>query len=171
MSFVRPEVKARLWHWREALTGAALILLGLLWLITETGLLSAMGAALAVTGALLVFIGAQRSRFRTGSGAPGLVQIDERQVTYFGPVAGGALSIDALARVDLDPTAQPHPAWILTDTAGQTLSIPTHAENAEALFDMFTALDGIRTEAMLRHLRSKPIKPVKIWAAPPRRLS
>ncbi len=170
MNFIRPEVKARLWNWRECIVGAVLAALGALWALTEGGLLAGRGVALAVTGGVLVYAGYQRSRFRTGSGAPGLVQVDERQVTYFGPDTGGALSIDALARVDLDPVAQPHPAWLLTDVAGQTLAIPTHAENAEALFDVFATLEGIRTEAMLAQLRAKPARRVRIWAAPPRRL-
>lgn len=170
MTFVRPEVKARLWQWREALVGGGLLVLGALWGLTEGGVLAALGAALAITGGLLIFVGVQRARFRTEAGAPGLVQVDERQVTYFGPDTGGFLSIDALARVDLDPTAEPHPSWVLTDVAGQSLSIPTHAENAEALFDVFATLEGIRTEAMLQQLRARPKKPVRIWAAPPRRL-
>jgi len=114
MTFIRPEVKARLWHWREALTGGALLALGALWALTEGGVLAALGVALAVTGALLIFAGAQRARFRTDAGAPGLVQVDERQVTYFGPQTGGILSIDALARVDLDPTAQTRSARVAT---------------------------------------------------------
>ena len=143
---------------------------GTLWAVTESGVLAAVGTSLAIVGALITFAGIQRTRFRVGHGGPGVVQVDERQVTYYGPLDGGSVSIDGLVRVDLDPGARPHAVWVLTDAHGMVLNIPTQAENAEALFDVFAALDGIKTENMLAQLRSNPAQRVRIWDTGQRRL-
>ncbi len=170
MTFIRPELRRRIWRWREVLIGLFVAGCGMFWTVSQTGILAAIGLALTIVGALVVFAGFQRTRFRVGAGGPGVVQVTERQVTYYGPFDGGALSIDALVRVDLDPGAQPFPAWILTEAGGTVLAIPTHAENAEALFDVFAALDGIQTESMLTKLRGNPRERVRIWDSGPRRL-
>lgn len=164
MSLIRPDVKAKLWLWREPLVGAALSALGLLWVFTERGLVFWVGVALALVGGLAIWTGLQRLRFRVGDGGPGVVQVTERQVTYFGPDTGGAVSIDALSQVALAP-GDPFNAWVLTESTGVSLEIPTHAEGADALFDVFSALDGIRTEHMLAQLKSPPKSATIIWQA------
>ena len=170
MSFIRPELKQKFWRWREVLLGVFIACCGMLWAVTESGVLAAIGTSLAIVGALITFAGFQRTRFRVGSDGPGVVTVDERQVTYYGPLDGGSVSIDSLVRVDLDPAAKPHAVWALTDSTGLTVEIPTQARNAEMLFDVFSALDGIRTENMLAQLRSNPTERVRIWDAGRRRL-
>lgn len=170
MSFIRPELQRKLWRWREVLVGVFLAACGMTWAVTQNGVLAAVGTSLAIVGALVTFAGFQRTRFRVGAGGPGVVHVDERQVTYYGPHDGGSVSIDALVSVVLDPSAKPHAVWILTDVTGLTVAIPTHAENAEALFDVFSTLDGIQTENMLSQLRTNPDKRVRIWDATQRRL-
>ncbi|MDF0602601.1 hypothetical protein P1J78_17825 [Psychromarinibacter sp. C21-152] len=170
MSFIRPELQQRIWRWREVLVGAFVACCGMYWAVSQNGVLAIVGTCLAIVGALITFAGFQRTRFRVGAGGPGVVHIDERQVTYYGPHDGGSISIDALTSVVLDPAAKPYAVWSLTDLHGLTVDIPTHAENAEALFDVFSALDGIETENMLSQLRSNPDKRVRIWHAGQRRL-
>ena len=101
MSFVRPEVQAALTRWREALVGAALLILGAWLAATSLGLPYLLGLVMAPLGAVLIFTGLRRGRFQPGTGAPGVVDVDERQITYFGPEAGGAVSLDALTRVTI----------------------------------------------------------------------
>lgn len=170
MSFIRPELKHRIWRWREVLIGLFVAFCGMIWAVTQPGILAAIGTLLAIVGAIVTFAGFQRTRFRVGAGGPGVVHVNERQVTYYGPFDGGAISIDALVSVELDPSAKPHPVWSLTDAAGQVLNIPTQAENADALFDVFSTLDGIRTENMLAQLRGNPGQRVRIWGLEQRRL-
>ncbi|WP_172298454.1 hypothetical protein [Pseudoruegeria sp. HB172150] len=170
MSFIRPAAKQAIWRWREVLLGLGLACLGMYWAVSQQGLMAAVGTGLVILGALFLFAGFQRTRFRVGTGGPGVVQVDEREITYFGPFEGGTISTDALVRVELDPAAKPHAVWVLTDASGITLSIPTQAENAEALFDVFASLDGIRTENMLAKLRERPHEKVNIWSQPERRL-
>ncbi len=171
MSFIRPEIMDGFWRWREALLGAALSCLGLYLAVASTGILAAMGTGLTVIGALVVFAGIQRTRFRVGAGGPGVVQVHERLVTYYGPLDGGSVSVDLLSSVELDPTARPVAQWVLSEVGGtQPLRIPTNAEGAETLFDVFAALEGIRTENMLTQLRSHPEQRVMIWDHTQRRL-
>jgi hypothetical protein len=170
MPFIRPELQHQFWRWREALLGGALFLVGGYWGLAGHGVAAAAGMSFAIVGALLIFAGIQRTRFRRGAGGPGLVEVDERRVVYFGPHDGGVVSIDGLRKVELDPAAHPSGAWVLTEPGAQPLRIPTDAENAEALFDVFAALDGIETERMLRHLEARPGRRVTVWETEQNRL-
>ncbi len=48
--------------------------------------------------------------------------------------------------------------------------MPLAAEGADALFDAFATLPGIRTERMLAEMRRGGDHPVVIWQAPTARL-
>ena len=169
MSFIRPEIVNGFWRWREAIFGGALASIGMYWAVGQQGIMAAVGTSLAIVGALLVFAGIQRTRFRVGTDGPGVVQVHERLVIYYGPLEGGTISVDALDSVALDPANKPA-TWVLTESSGQTLHIPTNAENAELLFDVFASLEGIKTENMLSELRSSPSEKVMIWPHTQRRL-
>lgn len=168
MSFIRPEARAALWRWREVLAGGGVALLGASWALGPRGLLGWVGWALILAGVALVVIGIQRGRFRTGGGGHGVVQVDEGQITYFGPLSGGTVAAVELERLTLDPTA--HPAhWLLEQPGQPVLFIPIDAEGAEALFDVFSTLPGLRTEHMLAELR-RGRRPVVIWERASQRL-
>lgn len=162
MNFIRPEARAELWRWREVLAGGAALALGLWWLLGPGGLLGWVGAAVCILGGALAVVGFQRARFRAGRGGPGLVQVDERQITYFGPLTGGAVAVGDLQRLALDPTGNPA-HWVLDQSGQPALFIPVDAEGAEALFDVFATLPGLRTERMLAELNGKSPHPVVIW--------
>jgi hypothetical protein len=163
MEFVRPEVSTAIWRFRDAMMGAAVSFFGLYWAINGIGFLKIVGTSLAVAGALLIFAGIQRGRFRASSGGAGIVHVVEGQVTYFGPVEGGSIVIANLDRVELDPLAGPVGEWVLYDPTMAPLRIPTNAEGTEALFDVFSSLNGLQTEQMLATLNSKPNEQVVIW--------
>lgn len=156
-------------RWREAIFGAFMAFSGMIIAVGQQGFMALLGTACAIVGAIIIFAGIQRSRFRVGHDGPGMVQVHERLVTYYGPHDGGSVSVDALASVHLDPTVKPA-AWILQEVGGQPLSIPTNAVNAEELFDVFAALDGIKTDNMLAKLRAAPKEPVAIWRSDQRQL-
>lgn len=165
MSFFRPEARAALWRWREVLTGVALAGIGLWWVLTTIGLLHWLGyLAMALAAAILV-MGLQRARFRGRSGGPGLVTVDEGQVAYFGPLTGGIVAIRDLSALLLDPCARPA-HWVLSTPDQPDLHIPVNAEGAEALFDAFATLPGLRTEHMLAQMRRLPAHPTVIWQRP-----
>lgn len=168
MSFIRPDAKIALFRWREALVGIGVLLLGLWW-VSGSGILQWVGAAVTLGGAILIFTGLQRGRFRSGKGGPGVVTVDEGQISYFGPLSGGVTSIDDLAMIILDPTQTP-PVWILQQPRQSDVAIPVNAEGTDLLFDAFAALPGIRTEHMLSALKADATQPVVIWAKPVARL-
>lgn len=168
MTFIRPEARAALWRWREVLVAVPVLALGLYW-ATGFGLLQWVGFAVLIAGGALALAGVQRARFRGQQGGPGLVQVDERQITYFGPLDGGAVAIDELSGVSLDARSDP-PVWVLRQPGQAELHIPVNAEGVDALFDAFAALPGIRTEFMLAQLAKKPDHPVVIWSKPAARL-
>ena len=57
---------------------------------------------------------------------------------------------------------------MLSQSGAPDLHIPVNAEGAEALFDAFAALPGLRTEHMLAQMQRLPAFPTVIWQkAPP----
>jgi len=163
MAFVRPEVKQGFSRFRDALIGVAVSLVGLFLAIASVGFMSIVGTSLAVAGALLVFAGIQRGRFRTSAGGAGVVLVDEGQVTYFGPLEGGSVVISDLDKVELLPKSRKISEWVLYDPGTDPLHIPTNAEGAEALFDVFSGLEGLQVEKMLAALEARRKKQVVIW--------
>ena len=162
--FMRPEARALLWRWREVLYAAAIALFGLWWVWGGIGIVKWIGLIILVIAAILALAGIQRGRFRQSGKGPGVVQVAERRLAYFGPLEGGTMDIADLTRLDLDPTSYPTPSWRLTGIGGQSLAIPVNADGAEALFDLFGSLEGIQTEAMLDVLSHTPSVRVQVWA-------
>ena len=162
---MRPELRAALWRGREALAGGGLILLAL-WLgLSSFGITRWLAMALGLVGAGLVWTGVQRLRFARDEGGPGVVEIVERRVAYWGPLTGGTVDLDDLLRLDLDPGAKPA-HWVLMPRTGEPLAVPVTAAGAEALLDLFTALPGLRTEALLAALSREGGPRVTLWASP-----
>lgn len=170
MEIMRPEAKAALWRWREVLTAGAVVLLGLYWTMIAFGIARLFGAAVAVLGIALAATAFQRLRFAQSGLGPGIVRVDERRLEYLGPLTGGILDLDDLVAVELEPRARPAPHWILTGPGDQIVAIPVNAAGAEALFDVFAALPGIRTGAMLAALEQTPDARVTVWRAASHRL-
>ena len=162
MSFIRPEAKEALWRWREVLAAAGLAALGLWWVVSGYGLLAAVGWAMTALAGAVAVIGVQRARFRMDGGGPGYVTVDEGQITYFGPFTCGVVAVSEIERVTLDPGAKPS-HWVLQQDGRPPLRIPVNAAGAEALFDVFAALPGLRTERMLAELNRRGPHPVVIW--------
>ncbi len=160
---IRPEAIAVLRRWQEVLIGGAIILLGLYWgVFTGGGLLSWIGYLVIAGGVTLLLAGIQRARFRQGEDGPGVVQVVEGRISYFGPLDGGVVDLEALSGLDLDPRGTP-PVWLLRAPGQPPLSIPLTAKGADALFDAFAHLPDIRTEHMLRQMQSGGDHVVVIW--------
>ncbi len=162
MSFVRPEARAAVWRWREVLIGAGLSALGLWWIFGTSGLLQWIGGAVALAGVALAAAGVQRGRFRGGAGGPGVVRVDEGQVAYFGPLTGGVVALSEVTAVAYDPTGKPG-HWVLSQPGQADLMIPVNAEGADALFDAFASLPGMRTERVLAAMRTPAQNMLTVW--------
>lgn len=171
MRLIRPEARAALWHWREILAAAGLALFGL-WLIALGGLiLIPAGTGAIIVAAGLGTLGLRRLRFAQPGTAPGVVDLDEGQVSYFGPAFGGALSLRDLTELRLI-TAGGRRLWRLKQADGQALLIPVEAVGAEKLFDAFSALPGLDSQTLVAALSPAAItaKTGAITAAPDSRV-
>lgn len=149
-------------RWREALTGVASAIVGLWWLVGKGTLFLLPGAALAVGGLALIWIGFQRARFRSEGDGPGSVQVDEGQIAYFGPLTGGVASLQELTQITLDSTLHPT-HWRLRQAKVAELLIPVNADGADRLFDAFATLPGFHMEQTLSALRAQEKHSIVIW--------
>lgn len=153
MSFIRPEVSAAAWRWREVILGAALAALGV-WAATRGGyLLAPLGFALIALGAGWALTAWRRLRFQQEGEAPGIVRVTEAQIAYFGPRVGGFIGLPELSEIRL-LTLRGRRIWKLKQGDGQLLHIPVESDGAEALFDAFATLPGIDMAALVGALGS-----------------
>ncbi|MBT2129563.1 hypothetical protein [Aliiroseovarius lamellibrachiae] len=146
---IRPDARAQILRFREAILGGIIAGLGLWWALGSLGLIKWMGIALALLGAAVAWQGLMRARIRVGTGGVGVVQIDERQVIYLAPVGGGFSSLDLVQDITIARDFAGLPVWRFR-TGAELLTIPTSAEGSEALFDALTVLPGIDIAAAIR---------------------
>ncbi|PVA10672.1 hypothetical protein DC366_07255 [Pelagivirga sediminicola] len=165
MSFLRPEAAATLLRWRDVLISLGALALGLLIAWRGFGLTFWVGASVAFLAAVSLIAALQRMRFAAGSGGPGVVEIDEGAIGYFGPLGGGVIARSEMTAVALDRTGRPA-HWALSQPGQPDVMIPLTASGADALFDVFAALPGMRTERMLAEMRRKTPERVPLWQKP-----
>ncbi|WP_371226315.1 hypothetical protein [Roseovarius sp. 2305UL8-3] len=162
MSFVRPEATAALMRWREIYVGGFVLLVGVWWVFGLSGLMPYLGSAMMIIGGILIVIGFQRGRFRVPGDGPGLVRVTEDQIAYFGPLTGGVVALSDLTRLQIQADGKPA-HWVLSQPGQPDLFIPTTADGAEALFDAFARLPGLRTEQMLTRMKTPSPGSATIW--------
>ena len=162
MSFVRPEAGKALIRYREAMVGGAVVFLGLWWAIGSLGLIKWIGLTVAAFGAAILWSGLRHARIRAGHGGVGVVQVDERQITYLAPVGGGFASLDDVGWIEIAKDRAGMAVWRFR-TGNEILFIPARAEGAEALFDALTALSGADIDAAIRAANTPPNETVVIW--------
>lgn len=154
MSFIRAEARAALWRLREVLAAGVLGLFGG-WLMWLGGfLLLPLGAVLSLLALAFGLLAWRRLRFAQAGDAPGVVELDEGQVSYFGPTFGGALALRELEELRLT-THHGQRMWRLRQTDGQLLLIPVAASGADRLFDAFASLPGMDTGALVAALTAQ----------------
>jgi hypothetical protein len=162
MTFLRPEALATLRRWREVIVAAAIATLGL-WIATMGGpFLLIVGGAFIALGLGLGIIGLRRMRFARIVTDPGVVQVIEGQITYFGPTEGGFAGLSLIEEIAL-LTRNDRRVWRLSQSGGDTLYIPTAAQGAETLFDTFAGLPGLDSAALLAAIEGPPDMPRIVW--------
>lgn len=160
--FIRPELRAALLRWREAVAGGALAAAGAWGVLVAGGLLAWLGGAALILAALLIWTGSQRARMRLVSGGPGTVDVDEGQITYFGPLTGGMMALRDIDAVSLIRAGGQTPHWQLVSQA-DVLHIPLGADGTDALLDAFASLPGLRTERVLAAMKDGAADNVVVW--------
>lgn len=171
---IRAEALASLSRFREFFLAAGVAAFGL-WLCRLGGLLFLpLGLATLGLATGLTLIALRRLRFAQAVTGPGIVELDEAQVGWLGPEGGGFLSLRELAELRLMSRGSRR-FWRLKQGDGQALLIPVDAQGADRLFDVFTALPGMDSEALVAALDASlaaegdALGPV-IWRHPDRRI-
>ena len=165
MSLLRPAVRAGMHRWREVIAAAGAALAGL-WLIGLGGWLLVPVGAVVVAAALgWGLVALRRLRFARAVSAPGVVEVDEGQIGYFGPTFGGGVALDEIQEIRLTVF---HGAgqWRLRTLDGQVLLIPVAAAGAERLYDAFAALPGADTARIAAAL-ARGVTTLPLWQRPP----
>lgn len=164
---IRPEILAALTRWREVIASAGVIAVGL-WIGASPGpVLTMFGAIIVAFGAAAAFASYRRARFRLEIDAPGLVEIDEGQISYLGPAMGGSVELSQLAEIQVLVVAGNRRCWRLKQGDGQMLLIPLAAAGADALVDSFASLPGIDGSKLQIALGTKSVEPVTLWRIQP----
>lgn len=170
MNFIRPEVQALLRRWSEVIAAGVIVLVGIWFILSDLWIWQALGVLIAGVGMLLAFAAWRRVRFSALTAGPGLVEVDERQISYFAPYEGGAVSIDFLARITaVGPSKGGGPddlTWVLEEDGGSMLTIPNAAAGAQDLFDAFAALPDVNYANAQRALEDRSGDSFVIWAKP-----
>ena len=166
---VRPEIRAFLSRWAEALAASAVTLAGI-WIALRGGwFFAGIGALVLLTG-LSLLLGAWRRRpFRRPVAAPGVVEVVEGAIRYYGATdLGGEIALRELVEIWLLRVAgRAH--WRLRSAGAEALLIPVDAAGAEALADAFTALPGLdmgQVSAALAHAADRPDAMRVVWRRP-----
>jgi hypothetical protein len=151
MALIRDEVSDLAWRWREVLVAGGAFALSL-WLAGQGGyLLVPLGLGLAALALGFGLLALRRLRFSQTLGAPGMVEVDEAQISYMGPATGGFVSLSELVELRL-LTLRGRRLWRLKQADGQALLVPVDAAGSEALFDAFGNLPGMDTQALVQAL-------------------
>ncbi len=141
---IRPELRAQIYRFREGIVAAIAVALAL-WLAAQGGyFLTPLGVALAALAVVWGAVALRRARFARPISAPGLVELDEGRIGYFGAGQGlgGYIEIDDLSEIRLiQLRGVPH--WRLKAKDGQAIVIPASTTHAERLYDAFARLPGI----------------------------
>lgn len=154
---IRPEAAATLNRLREVLAGTLLVGTGV-WVALKPGyVLPLVGTALAALGVGLAVVGLRRLWFRAEGHGPGVVQVIEGQVGYFGPASvgaqGGFVALDDLVSLSLTADGA---HWRLITSDGEMLVIPRAAAGAEMLLDAFVRLPSLDAATLVRAASAGP---------------
>lgn len=175
--FLRPEAVLFLRRWREAGVGCAVALAGLWGALTQDGILFYLSLLGLPVGGALLWEGINRARIPELWFGPGLVELDERLITYFGPHGGRSVSVDTLTRVeimtsDLGPF-EGDVLWVLHSDEGLPLEIPANASGARTIQDALLALPGVDHGRIIQAMGAFENRIFVIWQRDgwPRRLS
>lgn len=167
MSFIRPAVLMHFNKWREAYFVAGVLLLGI-WLFmhgfaTLNLVLQALGLIVSLVGIVLLRTAIQRIRFKRSQKAPGMVDITEREISYFGPLHGKTIALESLRKIELRESEAYGAIWVLHHFDGDPMIVPISAKGSDRLFDAFTGLSGVKMDVLVAAVNQVPVQRQVIW--------
>ena len=166
---IRPDLRDRAGRWSETLVAAAVLLAGL-WLALRGGwFFAALGGLVLLVGLSLLIGAVRRLPFRRRIGAPGLVEVDEGAIRYYGAaVLGGEIALRDLVEIRL-MRLKGRGHWRLRSASGEALLVPVDAAGSETLAHAFTALPGLdmgTVSAALAHVADQSDAVRTVWRRP-----
>lgn len=166
---IRPELRAWVSRWSEPLVAVAILLVGL-WLALRGGwFFAAIGGLVLLVGLSLLIGTVRRLPFRRGIAAPGLVEVDEGAIRYYGAaVLGGEIALRDLVEIRL-LRLKGRGHWRLRNASGEALLVPVDAAGSDALAHAFTALPGLdmgAVSAALAHVADQADAVRTVWRRP-----
>jgi len=142
MSFVRPEAISYFQNYRGFILSAMIVLAGVYILASSFGTTRIAGGIILIIGLLVGHDAYRRFKFPNGRGGRGVLEVDERRVSYLFGGIETSISMDSLDRIELHRSVKGVVTWIFYGPDGM-LSVPGDAEGTDALFDALVALPGI----------------------------
>lgn len=166
---IRPELRALLSRWSEALVAGAIAVIGI-WLALRGGwFFWTIGGLVLLVGVALLIGAWRRLPFRRQVDAPGVVELVEGAVRYYGArTLGGEIALRDLTEIRL-LRLRGHGHWRLRSAGGEALLIPVDAAGAETLAYAFTALPGMDMGAVseaLAHVSDQSEAMRTVWRRP-----
>jgi hypothetical protein len=163
---IRPEVAGALRRWREVAVALGSIGAGLWLLLPAYGLFALFGVVLIVVGGAMLPRALRTLRRGAEAEAPGVVEIVEGRIAFFGPLSGGATGIDLLTEVALRHTPDGAAWWLLSSDGARPLMIPAGARGADTLPEALAPLPGWSIERAARALRERERGVAVLWRRP-----
>ena len=163
---IQPGAQRFLATWWEVLAALALLGFGLFVALTSFGFVTWAGWIMAIVALPMLYQAVQRARFPKGRGGRGVVEVRERQISYFAPHGGGTLATEALIRVTIQTSARGNLIWQFDAEGGESLAIPGDAEGSQALFDALSPLKGVDYEAAAKAAAAQAPGLFLIWQSP-----
>ncbi|HEY0275720.1 MAG TPA: hypothetical protein VGC31_06590 [Paenirhodobacter sp.] len=163
---IRPELRVALYRHRELIAACIAIVAGV-WIASLGGwFLIPLGGLIAVAALVWARSAVRRERFARPVTDPGLVEVIEGRIGYFGAGQGlgGYVSVGDLAEIRL-LTLQHARYWRLKTTDGQAILIPVASAGAEALYDAFAVLPEIDMRRLTGALGSDLVVQ-SLWTRP-----
>jgi hypothetical protein len=168
MPLFRPEAMQTLRRWREPAFVAVFFALSVwfLWkaFAQSSWISGAIGLGMAGIVGSILYVSYMRASIATDSDGPGIVEVREREITYFAPENGGSVDLDMLLRLQLStlPSSGGDRNWILWYPGG-SLVIPASADGAGALVEAFAALPNLGYEKIARAMKAETQEIFTIW--------
>ena len=142
MSFVRPEAISYFQNYRGFILSAMIFIAGAYILASSFGTNRIAGGVILIIGLLVGHDAYRRFKFPDGRGGRGVLEVDERRVSYLFGGIETSISMDSLDRIELHRSVKGLVTWVFYGPDGM-LSVPGDAEGTDGLFDALVALPGI----------------------------
>ena len=175
MSFIRPEMRQHIYRWREVLFAIALGLIGL-WIYRTGGIVfHTIGGIIMLVAIGLGVIGWRRVRLNFGTGGLGVVEVDERQITYLLSYGGFTLSITDITAIEIHTNAlgplSPDLFWVFKSMGQHPQSIAGNAVGAEKIYDVLANFQGVYFDRAMAATKATDAQVFVIWKQKPRSLN